>query len=117
MDDSPNEAGRRLTHPQVRSPTQTNSQNASATAARDVPPFRRTGATARFRYRWSGVRVPEEDAQHEAEVGDEVVRGAPGHQAGSDLLERLERGGLEREVVETAPAEQALARVRVQQNS
>jgi len=117
MDDSPNEAGRGLTHPQVRSPTQKNSQNASATAARDVPPFRRTGATARFRYRWSGVGVPEEDAQQETGVSDEVVCGAPGHKAESDLIDRLKRGGLECEVVETAPAEQALARVRLQQNS
>ena len=34
--------------------------------------------------------MPEEDAQHEAEVGDEVVASTSGHQAGSDLFEGLE---------------------------
>ena len=51
------------------------------------------------------VGVPEEEAQHRAEVGDEVVGRPPLHEAFADGLEGLERGGLQGKVVEAAAAE------------
>jgi hypothetical protein len=51
------------------------------------------------------VGITEEDAEDRAEVGDELVGGTARDQPVADRLERLERSGLHREVVEPAPAE------------
>ena len=51
------------------------------------------------------VGVAEEEAEDRAEVGDELVGRAPGDEPVADLLERLERRGLQRQVVEPAPPE------------
>jgi hypothetical protein len=52
------------------------------------------------------VRVSEEDTEDGAEIGDEVIAGAAGDQPVPDLVERVERGGLQSEMVDAAPAEQ-----------
>src|SRR5262249_57547906 len=51
------------------------------------------------------VGVAEKDAEDGAEVGDEAVDGAAGDQPVPDLVERVERGGLQPEEVDAAPAE------------
>jgi hypothetical protein len=48
------------------------------------------------------VRVPEEDAEDGAEIGDEVITGAPGDEPVPDLVERVERRGLQPEMVDAA---------------
>ena len=51
------------------------------------------------------IRVPEEEAQDVAEVGDEPVGRLAFEKACPDLVEGFDRFGLEREVVESAPPE------------
>jgi hypothetical protein len=51
------------------------------------------------------IRVDEEHRQDRAEVSDEIISGAAGHQATPDLFERFQRSCLESHVVETAPTE------------
>src|SRR5215471_19641950 len=51
------------------------------------------------------VRVSEEDAEDGAEIGDEVIAGAPGDQPVPDLVERVDRRGLQSEMVDAAPPE------------
>ena len=45
------------------------------------------------------VRVSEEDAEDRTEIGDEVIAGALGNQPVPDLVERLDRRGLQSEMV------------------
>src|SRR5262249_36807324 len=72
----------------------------------------RAGCALRARRRGSGCtprppgrRGRGKDAEDGAEVGDEAVAGAAGDQPVPDLVERVERGGLQPEVVDAAPAE------------
>ena len=41
------------------------------------------------------VRVTEEDAEDGTEIGDELIAGPPGNQPVPDLVERLDRRGLQ----------------------
>ena len=51
------------------------------------------------------VGVAEKDAEDGAEIGDELIAGAPGDQPVPDLVERAEGSGVQPEVVDAAPAE------------
>ena len=51
------------------------------------------------------VRVAEEVAEDGTEIGDEVITGAPGDQPVPDLVKRVERRGLQPEMVDAAPPE------------
>src|SRR5215469_11995212 len=51
------------------------------------------------------VGVSEEDAEVGTEIGDEVIAGASGDQPFPDLVERVDRRGLQSEMVYAAPPE------------
>src|SRR5262249_18995302 len=83
-------------------------------ALRDVP---RRGGAGRVRDSGTcvGIRdaelaletvgIAEEHAQDRSEVGDEAVGGAAGDEAVTDRLERVERPGMQREMVDTTAPE------------
>jgi hypothetical protein len=56
------------------------------------------------------IGIPEEEAEHGTEIGDEVVGRLPGHQAFPNSFEGFERRGLEGQVVEApSPEHRCLA--------
>ena len=59
------------------------------------------------------VGIPEEQAEHRPEVGDEVVGRTAGHEPVTDGLEGLERGRLHGEMVEAATLEHRCLPIRL----
>jgi len=68
-------------------------------SSRRVVCARRRVGVLHAHLRLQSIRVPEEEAEDVAEVGDEAIRRAASEQPPPDLVERFDGGRLQSEVV------------------